>query len=165
MAYKYILTSSVFLLFVVGAYLYASTRDILKTEKAAIYVYNNLFDILLIILSVSGIIGLVEILIPAGYFANAFTSFPKLALTAVGGTFLGSITAGPPILSYPIAKAMIDEGIIYGVVAGFISAWGLLDPISLPAEIHYLGKKFAFWRAAFSFLIAIAAGFAVIFIV
>lgn len=165
MALGFIFASSLFLIFVAGVYLYSSSRDILRTEKAAVYVYNNLFDILLIIISVSGIIGFVELLIPAGFFAGAFSSFPKLVLTAVGGTILGSITAGPPILSYPIAKAMIDEGIVLGVVAGFISAWGLLDPISLPAEIHFLGRKFALWRAAFAFLIAIATGFAVILLV
>ena len=164
MVIQYVFLSSVFLIFVAGLYFYLSTKNELKVEKAAVYVYNNVFDVLLIIVSVSGLIGLVEIILPKGFFAGAFTSLPNLIITAVGGTILGSITAGPPILSYPIAKAMLDEAILPGVVAGFISAWGLLDPVSMPAEIHYLGKRFAFWRAGFSFLIALAAGLGVLYL-
>ena len=164
MVHQFVFPSSVFLISVIGLYFYLSTKDEVKIEKAAVYVYNNIFDILLIILSVSGLIGLTEAILPKGFFAGAFTSLPKLIITAVGGTILGSITAGPPILSYPIAKAMLDEAILPGIVAGFISAWGLLDPISFPAEVHYLGKRFALWRAGFSFFIALAAGLGVLFL-
>ena len=164
MIQDFVFPSSIFLIFVAGLYLYLAPREELKVEKAAIYVYNNAFDILLFVVSVSGIIGLAEMVIPQGFFAGAFESLPKLILTAVGGTFLGSITAGPPILSYPLAKAMLDGAILPGIVAGFISAWGLIDPISLPAEIHFLGKKFAVWRAFFSFFIALSAGLGVLFL-
>ncbi len=153
-----ILGGSIFLAFVVGIYIGSLYKNEIKTELAAVYVYNNIFDIVLILISVSGMIGLVEVLLPSGFFAGAFSSFPKIAITAVGGTLLGSITAGSPILSYPIAKAMVDEGILLGIVAAFISAWSLIDPISLPTEMHYLGKKFAFWRMFMSFTIAIATG-------
>ncbi len=165
MVHEFIFPSSIFLIIVVGIYLYLSKKDELKATQAAVYVYKNVFDILLIILSISGIIGLVLLFIPAGTFSGAFSSYPRLILTAIAGTILGSVTAGPPILSYPIAKAMLQEGIMFGVIAAFISAWGLLDPLSMPAEIHYLGKKFAFWRAAFSFALAVTAGLAVFLLV
>lgn len=158
MAYEFILLSSVFLIFVVVLYIYSIYRNTEKTEAAALYVYNHIFDIIVILIGISGLLALFETLIPSGFFAGAFDNTYKLVLTAIGGTILGSITSGPPLLSYPIAKAMLDEGIMLGAIAGFISAWSLLDPISLPIEIRFLGKKFALWRFLMSFVIASITG-------
>ena len=113
---------------------------------------------IVILVGISGFMALVETVIPPGFFAHAFDSTYKLIVTAVGGTVLGSITAGPPVLSYPIAKAMLDEGIRLGTIGAFISAWSLLDPISLPIEIRFLGKKFALWRFFMSFILASIIG-------
>ena len=156
--HEFVLPSSIFLIIVVAMYVLSIYKNIQKTDAAALYVFNNVFDIVVILVGISGIMALVEVVIPAGFFAHAFDSLSKLILTAIGGTILGSITAGPPILSYPIAKAMLDEGIVLGTIGAFISAWSLIDPISLPVEIRFLGKKFAFWRFFMSFIVASIVG-------
>ena len=158
MVQQFIFASSIFLIFVVGMYVYSVYRDPKKTENAAIYVYDNIFDIIVILFGISGLIAIAETAIPAGYFAGIFNNTYKLIATAVGGTILGSITTGPPLLAYPIAKAMLDEGIKFGVIGAFISAWSLMDPISLPIEIRYLGKKFAVWRFFMSFVLSAVIG-------
>ncbi len=158
MVLQWIFTSSIFLIAVVAIYICSLYKNPEKTECAALYVFNNIFDIFVILISIAGLMSLVEVLIPEGFFMQALSSPSKILLTAIGGTFLGSITTGPPILSYPIAKAMLDEGVKLGIIAGFISAWSLMDPISLPVEIRYLGKKFAFWRLSISFLLALSIG-------
>ncbi len=158
MVHEFILPSSIFLIIVVAMYVYSIYRNLGKTESAALYVFNNIFDIIVILVGITGIMAFVEVVIPTGFFAHAFDNFYKLILTAVGGTVLGSLTSGPPILSYPIANAMLDEGIALGTIGAFISAWSLMDPISLPVEIRFLGKKFAFWRFFMSFIVASIVG-------
>lgn len=156
---EWIFASSLFLVVVIAAYLYSLKKDHDKTDVAATYVYNNIFDIFVILIAISGIMGIFEVLFPSWVFAeiSLFKGW-KMVLTAIGGGIIGSVTPGPPVLAYPIARTMMEEGLRLGVIATFLTAWSLIDPITFPVEVRYLGKKFALWRMLVSFALAIAIG-------
>ena len=69
---------------------------------------------------------------------------------------IGSVSAGNAMTSYILGGDLAKQGISLGVVTAFIIAWVSVGIVQLPAESALLGKKFALWRNAISFIFAIA---------
>ena len=72
------------------------------------------------------------------------------------GTVTGSIITGNPINSYIIGGELLKQNVSFFAVTIFITAWVTVGVVQLPAEIDFLGKKFAVLRNLTSLLLAIA---------
>ncbi|MBN1258556.1 hypothetical protein JXA05_02255 [Candidatus Peregrinibacteria bacterium] len=94
---------------------------------------------------------------------NSANLFPLLSrlFTADGlfnpliGAALGSIMAGNPVTSYVIGGELLGQGIGLTAVTAFMVAWVTVGIVQFPAEAFLLGKRFALWRNALSFILSI----------
>ena len=77
----------------------------------------------------------------------------------VVGALLGSIVAGNPVTSYLISGDLLKQGISLLAVTAFMVAWVTVGVIQLPAEIQFLGKKFAIARNVSAFLFSLVVAF------
>lgn len=77
----------------------------------------------------------------------------------VVGALLGSVVAGNPVTSYLISGDLLKQGISLLAVTAFMVAWVTVGVIQLPAEIQFLGKKFAIIRNVSAFLLSLVVAF------
>ena len=100
------------------------------------------------------IIGLLLGFIPADQisrFVGEQSGFGGILLVGV----VGALIHIPSLLSFPLAASLLEEGASVSAVATFITTLTMIGTVTLPLEIKELGKKIAFLRNGFSFVIAI----------
>jgi uncharacterized membrane protein YraQ (UPF0718 family) len=77
----------------------------------------------------------------------------------VVGALLGSVVAGNPVTSYIISGDLLKQGISLVTVTAFMIAWVTVGVVQLPAEIQFLGKKFALVRNLSAFILSLVVAF------
>ena len=77
----------------------------------------------------------------------------------VVSALLGSVIAGNPVTSYLISGDLLRQGISLLAVTAFLTAWVTVGVVQLPAEIQFLGKKFALIRNLSAFILSLAVAF------
>jgi uncharacterized membrane protein YraQ (UPF0718 family) len=139
-------------------YLFSRECDTSRSEYKSLLGFSllqTLRQVAVMLPLIGGVIGLL------GLF-NAFVSkqvllsiFPgSNGLDTLAGSCLGSISAGNPVNSYILGNALLKRGVsLFGITA-FIVAWVSVGLLQLPAEISILGRRFAIYRNALSFLMA-----------
>ncbi len=75
------------------------------------------------------------------------------------GALLGSVVAGNPVTSYLISGDLLKQGISLVTVTAFLTAWVTVGVVQLPAEIQFLGKKFALIRNLSAFILSLVVAF------
>jgi len=85
-------------------------------------------------------------------------------LGPVLAALVGSIAAGHPVTSYILAGELQAAGVGLATTTALIISWVTVGIIHLPAEAAILGMRFAIWRNAICFALAIAMGGAVAFL-
>ena len=75
------------------------------------------------------------------------------------GALLGSVVAGNPVTSYLISGDLLKQGIGLLTVTTFLTAWVTVGVVQLPAEIQFLGKKFALIRNLSAFILSLVVAF------
>lgn len=81
------------------------------------------------------------------------------------GASVGSIAAGPPLLSYTLGGELLTQGVNLFAVTALIVSWVTVGLVQLPMEMVMLGKRFALYRNLSSFILAILVSFATVYIV
>ncbi len=81
------------------------------------------------------------------------------------GALLGSIVAGNPVTSYIISGDLLKQGISLLTVTAFMISWVTVGIIQLPAEIQFMGKRFALIRNLSAFVLSLVVAFITVTIV
>ena len=102
------------------------------------------------------LISLFNTLIPTSSYKILFRG---TIFDPVVGALLGSVVAGNPVTSYLISGDLLKQGISLLAVTAFMVAWVTVGVIQLPAEIQFLGKKFAITRNVSAFLFSLVVAF------
>ncbi len=71
------------------------------------------------------------------------------------GLAIGSLTMIPGFISYPLAGVLVDPGVPYMVVAGFVTSLMMVGVITFPVERAYFGVRLALMRNVVALVIAI----------
>ncbi len=71
------------------------------------------------------------------------------------GLGIGSITMIPGFISYPLAGVLVDQGVRYMVVAGFVTSLMMVGAITFPVEKNYFGLRMALLRNGVALLITL----------
>lgn len=79
----------------------------------------------------------------------------------VSAAFLGSVTAIPGFVAFPMAGILLKKGVSYTVLAAFTTTLMMVGFVTFPLERSFLGTKVALLRNAAGFLTAIVVAFAV----
>ena len=72
----------------------------------------------------------------------------------LAGMLLGSATMMPGFIAYPLAGVLVERGVLYMVVAGFVTTLMMVGVLTYPVEKEYLGVKGTIIRNSVSFIIA-----------
>ncbi|HJX49849.1 MAG TPA: hypothetical protein VJ438_00120, partial [Candidatus Nanoarchaeia archaeon] len=99
------------------------------------------------------LISLLVTWIPQSFYLKIFQG--NVVIDPFIGSFIGSISAGNPVVSYIIGGELLKQGVNLIAVTAFIVAWVTVGFIQLPAESMILGKRFALYRNILSFIFAI----------
>ena len=106
-----------------------------------------------IILSVVLLLGLFKVYVTRDMITSIFTG--NIFRDTLIGSILGSILTGNPITSYIIGGELLKNNVSLFAVTSFILSWVTVGLVQLPAEIIFLGKRFAITRNLLSFLLSI----------
>ena len=82
-------------------------------------------------------------------------------LGPVLGAAVGSVAAGHPLTSYILAGELSVAGAGLATITALIVSWVTVGIVHLPAEAAILGARFALWRNAISFVLAIAMAYVI----
>lgn len=108
------------------------------------------------------LISLVNSLIPESFYSTVFQG--NLIVDSFIGSIIGSISAGNPITSYVLGGEFLNQGLSLIIVTSFLVAWVTVGLIQLPAEISFLGKKFAILRNLTAFFLSILVALTTVFL-
>lgn len=75
-------------------------------------------------------------------------------LGIMAGMLLGSATMMPGFIAYPLAGVLVERGVLYMVVAGFVTTLMMVGVLTYPVEKEYMGAKATIIRNVVSFVIA-----------
>ena len=133
---------------------------LVHATRSAVRQFINLLPILI---GVVLIIGLFNAFVAEEWLTSVFSG--NVALDTLWGACFGSILAGNPINSYVIGGELIQYNVSLFAVTAFIVTWVTVGLVQMPAEIAAFGKRFAFLRNSFSFLLAIPIAILTVLIV
>jgi len=78
------------------------------------------------------------------------------------GALLGSIFTGNAANSYIIGGELLQRGVSLFAVAAFMTAWVTVGITQLPAEVAFLGRRFAVARNCISLLLSVMVAVAAV---
>ncbi|MDO5015168.1 MAG: permease [Clostridia bacterium] len=129
-------------------------KDKKKTKIALKTAWKSFERILPTVLSVLLLIGFILTLIDENMISKLLgkeSGFLGMVIAAV----IGCITLIPGFVAYPLAASLVKAGAGYPQIALFISTLMMVGLLTLPVEIKYFGKRFAFKRNLLSLVCAI----------
>ena len=77
------------------------------------------------------------------------------------GLALGSVTIMPGFIAYPLAGVLVEKGVLYMVVAAFVTTLMMVGVLTYPLEKEYLGTRATLLRNSGSFLVAVMISLAI----
>ncbi len=125
-----------------------------KAKQALGVAFRSFVSIIPTVLIIIILIGLLLTFVPSekiSAIVGEQSGFGGVLLVAV----LGSLMHIPSLISFPLAASILKNGASLVAVAAFITTLTMIGLLTLPLEIKALGKKMAFMRNGFSFIIAL----------
>lgn len=122
----------------------------IKGIKKGLNKFNNILPSYLVLLMIISIILLlseefiIKYLSQNNVFAGTFMS-----------VVIGSITMMPGFIAYPLAGVLLERGVPYIILGGFVTSLMLVGIVTYPVEKVYFGKRVAILRNIFGFIISI----------
>lgn len=138
---------------VIIALIISFSKNKMKTKNSLLIALKTLGKIGPSILSVIMLIGIMY-----GLFADKIALFFGQENGVIGFVTIaifGSVIHMPALLAFPLAGSFLKEGASISSVAAFITTLTMIGIVTLPLEIKTMGKKFAIYRNAISFIIAL----------
>ena len=129
-------------------------RDAHKTRLSLQIAKGHLTGIGPTIASILALIGLVLAIIPQQYI-QALLGGTSTFLSTVAAAVIGTVTILPAFVAFPLSASLVERGAHVVAVAAFITTLTMVGFATLPIEISYFGKRFAFLRNAASFVAAL----------
>ncbi len=112
-----------------------------------------------IVLGVLALASLVTAAIPPQSISRALPM--ESVLGPVFGAMVGSVAAGHPVTSYVLAGELMSAGASLATITALVVSWVTVGIVHLPAEAAILGARFALWRNAISFILAIVMAYVI----
>lgn len=116
-----------------------------------------------IVLGVLALASLVTAAIPPQSISRMLPM--ESVLGPVFGAMVGSVAAGHPVTSYVLAGELMSAGASLATITALVVSWVTVGIVHLPAEAAILGTRFALWRNAISFVLAIAMAYVIAMLV
>jgi uncharacterized membrane protein YraQ (UPF0718 family) len=122
----------------------------IKGIKRGLKKFNNILPSYLVLLMIISII-----LLLSEDFIVRFLSQNSILSGTFMSVIIGSITMMPGFIAYPLAGILLEKGVPYIILGGFVTSLMLVGIVTYPVEKEYFGKRAAIIRNVFGFLISI----------
>ena len=127
-----------------------------QTAKQTAMTFAKTFPIVLGVLALAS---LVTTAIPPQSISEALPM--ESVFGPVFAAVVGSVAAGHPLTSYVLAGELTAAGASLATITALIVSWVTVGIVHLPAEAAILGTRFALWRNAISFVLAIMMAYVI----
>jgi len=117
---------------------------------------RTLLSVALLIFSVMGLVGLVQVWTNRDAIAGLLgkkSGWKALLLAATCGT----LVIGPPYLIFPLLMSIRRQGARWAVIGAVLGAYAVKVPM-IPLEIGFMGWEFSFWRSLLTILFSVPVG-------
>ncbi len=125
-----------------------------KTKKGLILAYQRFIFVLPSFLIMLILISVILFLFPQERII-AYLNYGSDIVNIILAALVGSITAVPGFIAFPLAGILKEHGISYTIIASFTTTLMMVGIITFPVEATYLGKRVALIRNVIGFIIAI----------
>ncbi|HMA68419.1 MAG TPA: hypothetical protein VKN74_00975 [Candidatus Mcinerneyibacterium sp.] len=88
-------------------------------------------------------------------FIIKYLSKGNILIGTISSVIIGSITMMPGFIAYPLSGVLLERGVSYIIIGGFVTSLMLVGVVTYPIEKEYFGKKATILRNIFGFIIAI----------
>ena len=122
-----------------------------KTVKALKKGIKALLNILPDFLAVILLIGISLAFISPEFISQYLGNNASL-ISYLGTSILGSVTLIPGLISFPLAKSLLDQGASVQHIGLFISTLMMVGIVTIPLEVKYFNKKITFYRNGIAFI-------------
>ncbi|TYB31136.1 MAG: hypothetical protein FXF47_05725 [Candidatus Mcinerneyibacterium aminivorans] len=79
----------------------------------------------------------------------------NILIGTLSSVIIGSVTMMPGFIAYPLSGVLLEKGVAYIIIGGFVTSLMLVGVVTYPVEKEYFGKKLTILRNLFGFLIAV----------
>lgn len=134
-----------------------------RVAKAAKRTATTFARTIPIVLGVLALASLVTAAIPPQSISRMLPM--ESVLGPLFGAMVGSVAAGHPVTSYVLAGELMSAGASLATITALVVSWITVGIVHLPAEAAILGTRFALWRNAISFVLAIAMAYVIAMLV
>ncbi|GAB4113373.1 MAG: hypothetical protein Kow00103_05370 [Candidatus Caldatribacteriota bacterium] len=128
--------------------------DRVKTKKALVLAYQRFIFILPSFLVMLILVSLLLFLFPQEKIIS-YLNYQSNMWQIILAALIGSITAIPGFIAFPLAGILRNSGISYTTIAAFTTTLMMVGTITFPVEVTYLGKRVALIRNLIGFFIAL----------
>ena len=125
-----------------------------KTKQALLLAYKRMLFIFPSFLVMLILVSVILFLFPQEKIIT-YLSYGNNTVNIILAALVGSVTAVPGFIAFPLAGILKDSGISYTIIAAFTTTLMMVGTITYPVEATYLGKKVALIRNVIGFIIAI----------
>lgn len=139
---------------VFGALGVLAVRDRAKARQAIRVAVRSFLGILPTMVAIIGLIGLLVGLVPPEFIARYLGQGAGWWAT-ITATLIGAVLYIPSLVAFPLAASLLRAGASIATVAAFLTALVMVGTVTLPLEIHHVGKKIAISRNLLSLLFAL----------
>ena len=135
-----------------------TSNDLLSSIKKSVQALLSAIPIIVAMLLLTS---LAIKLFPADKASQWFGQWEILDVLLGAG--LGSIAAGHPLASYLLGGELLAGGVSLPAVTALIVSWVTVGFVQLPAEMLFLGKRFAIYRNITNFFAAVLVAFLTVY--
>ena len=134
-----------------------------KLKKSALKSARSLYRNLPVLAGIVLLISLANTLVPKIFYSQLFSG--NIFQDSFIGSVIGSILAGNPITSYILGGEFLVQGVSLVAITAFMVSWVTVGLVQLPAESIMLGRRFAIFRNAISFILSIIVAIITVLVV
>ena len=128
-----------------------------KTKKVLVVGARQFWNVLPFFLAVFGLVGLLEVLVTPAQVQTWLGAGAGVMAPFYAAVF-GGMATGPPASVFPLGQYLLAQHATVAAVSTLLIAWVAVGTVTLPAEIRFFGARFALARWALAFVLSIALG-------
>lgn len=125
-----------------------------KTEKALKIAAKMFLKLMPTFLMLILVMSMVLYVIPPEYITEILDGNNDTTGIIIA-SLIGSIAVIPGFIVFPLSKILLEEGISYGVLAGFTTSLMMVGVVTFPLERKCFGTKFTIIRNITAYFIAL----------
>lgn len=125
-------------------------KKTLQGIKLGLNKFNKILPSYLVMLIVISLILLIS-----QKFIVQYLGQKNIILGTLTGVLIGSVTMMPGFIAYPLAGILMQEGVPFIILGGFVASLMLVGVVTYPVEKEYFGRRVTIMRNVMGVIISL----------